>query len=264
MTVDLMRLSAVEQAARVRSGEVSARELVEASLAAVERHNPRLNAFVTLCAERALDEADAVRSRRSAAALRRAGRDQGPALGDRGDADHGGKPRVRRLGRRPRQRPRAPTAGGGRDRRRQDELSRARVAPGDREPAVRCDLQPMEPESVRRRVVGRERGRRRRRPGRPRRRQRPRRLDPHSRVLLRRRRPQAQPRPGLDRPRLRRSRGRHAVRRRAHPHRPRCGSRTRRDRRRRAGRPTPCARALATPSWTRRSPSRGGRRCGWR
>ena len=55
-----MRLSAVEQAARVRSGEVSARELVEASLAAVERHNPRLNAFVTLCAERALDEADAV------------------------------------------------------------------------------------------------------------------------------------------------------------------------------------------------------------
>lgn len=34
-----MRLSAVEQAAQVRSDEVSARELVEASLAAVERHN---------------------------------------------------------------------------------------------------------------------------------------------------------------------------------------------------------------------------------
>jgi amidase len=61
MSVDLMRLSAVEQAARVRSGEISARELIEASLVAVERDNPRLNAFVTLCAERALEEADAVR-----------------------------------------------------------------------------------------------------------------------------------------------------------------------------------------------------------
>jgi amidase len=59
---DLLQLSAVEQAALVRSGEVSARELVEASLSAVERLNPRLNAFVTLCAERALDEADAVRA----------------------------------------------------------------------------------------------------------------------------------------------------------------------------------------------------------
>ena len=61
MDVDLMRLSAVEQAARVRSGEVSAKELVEASVAAIERHNPRLNAFVTLCFEQALVEADAVR-----------------------------------------------------------------------------------------------------------------------------------------------------------------------------------------------------------
>ena len=58
---DLMGLSAVDQAARVRTGEVSARELVEASLAAIERHNPRLNAFVALGVERALLEADAVR-----------------------------------------------------------------------------------------------------------------------------------------------------------------------------------------------------------
>src|SRR5262245_38140669 len=57
-----MRLSAVDQAGLVRSGEVSARELVEASLTAIERDNPALNAFVTLCAERALAEAAAVRA----------------------------------------------------------------------------------------------------------------------------------------------------------------------------------------------------------
>src|ERR671930_2055808 len=53
--------SAVEQAALVRSGETGARELVEAALAAIERLNPVLNAFVALCPERALAEADGVR-----------------------------------------------------------------------------------------------------------------------------------------------------------------------------------------------------------
>jgi len=43
----------------VRSGELSARELAEASLAAIER-TAELNAFVALCPERALTEADAV------------------------------------------------------------------------------------------------------------------------------------------------------------------------------------------------------------
>src|SRR4249919_997371 len=57
---DVLHLSAVDQAALVRAGEVSARELVEAALAAIDRLNPRLNAFVALCAERALAEADAV------------------------------------------------------------------------------------------------------------------------------------------------------------------------------------------------------------
>ncbi|HEY1369207.1 MAG TPA: amidase [Gaiellaceae bacterium] len=57
----LLARSAVEQAALVRSGEVSARELVEASLDAIERLDPRLNAFVRVCPERALAEADAVR-----------------------------------------------------------------------------------------------------------------------------------------------------------------------------------------------------------
>ena len=59
--IDVKRLGAVEQAALVRSGEVSARELVEASLATIDRRNPDLTAFVALCPERALSEADAVR-----------------------------------------------------------------------------------------------------------------------------------------------------------------------------------------------------------
>jgi amidase len=58
---DLTSLTAVEQAALVRDGEVSARELVEASLEAIERLDPGVNAFVTLCPERALAEGGAVR-----------------------------------------------------------------------------------------------------------------------------------------------------------------------------------------------------------
>jgi amidase len=54
-------MSASDQAAAVRAGDVSARELVEASLAEIERHDGEIGAFVTLCAERALTEADAVR-----------------------------------------------------------------------------------------------------------------------------------------------------------------------------------------------------------
>src|SRR2546421_12777643 len=59
---DLLHLSAVDQAGLVRSGEVSARGLVEASLHAVERMNPLVNGFVTLCGGRALAEADRVRA----------------------------------------------------------------------------------------------------------------------------------------------------------------------------------------------------------
>jgi amidase len=50
------RASALAQAASVRAGQVSAVELVEASLAEIERRG-ELNAFVTLCGERALAEA---------------------------------------------------------------------------------------------------------------------------------------------------------------------------------------------------------------
>src|SRR3954447_24914029 len=60
MDDELMFLPALEQARLVREGEVTARELVEASLAAIEALNGELNAFVLLTAEHALAAADEV------------------------------------------------------------------------------------------------------------------------------------------------------------------------------------------------------------
>jgi amidase len=57
---DLMFRSAGELATMVRNREVSARELVEISLARIEELNPVLNAFVDVDAERALQTADAI------------------------------------------------------------------------------------------------------------------------------------------------------------------------------------------------------------
>jgi amidase len=57
---DLMFRPAIELAAMVRSGDVSSRELVEASLQRIEELNPALNAFVDIDADRALAAADAV------------------------------------------------------------------------------------------------------------------------------------------------------------------------------------------------------------
>jgi Asp-tRNA(Asn)/Glu-tRNA(Gln) amidotransferase A subunit family amidase len=56
---NLTLLPAVRQAALVRKKKVSPVELVEAHLGQIERLNPRLNAFVTVDAERALDQARA-------------------------------------------------------------------------------------------------------------------------------------------------------------------------------------------------------------
>ncbi len=61
MIEEVLWKPALEQAELVRSGEASARELVEASFEAIERLNGELNAFVTLVEERALAEADRVR-----------------------------------------------------------------------------------------------------------------------------------------------------------------------------------------------------------
>jgi amidase len=57
---DLMFRPARELASMVRSGEVSARELVESSLARIEELNPSLNAFVDVDAERALAGAEEI------------------------------------------------------------------------------------------------------------------------------------------------------------------------------------------------------------
>ncbi|HMD51565.1 MAG TPA: amidase [Solirubrobacteraceae bacterium] len=57
---DLMFRPAGELAAMVRSGDVSARELVELALERIEELNPSLNAFVEIDAERALAEADGI------------------------------------------------------------------------------------------------------------------------------------------------------------------------------------------------------------
>jgi amidase len=60
MADDYLTRPATEQAAAIRTGEVSSRELVEASLRAIVALNDELNAFVTTAAERALEEADAI------------------------------------------------------------------------------------------------------------------------------------------------------------------------------------------------------------
>ncbi len=62
MSDDLMFQSVTALAASVREGDVSAREVVETSLEAIDRLNGELNAVVTRCDERALDEADAVQA----------------------------------------------------------------------------------------------------------------------------------------------------------------------------------------------------------
>ena len=64
---DLTRLHAHEQAALLRAGEVSSRDLTEAQLAAAERDNRGLNAWLTIDRERALGEADAADARIAAA-----------------------------------------------------------------------------------------------------------------------------------------------------------------------------------------------------
>src|SRR5262245_40559629 len=54
---ELCALSAVELAALIRERRASAREVMAAHLARIERVNPRVNAIVTLVAERALADA---------------------------------------------------------------------------------------------------------------------------------------------------------------------------------------------------------------
>src|SRR5688572_29949107 len=57
---DIVFMPATELAARIRRKDVSAREVMQAHLAQIERVNPRVNAIVTLVADRAM--ADAARA----------------------------------------------------------------------------------------------------------------------------------------------------------------------------------------------------------
>src|SRR5688572_32339688 len=57
---ELCYMSAVELADRIRRKQVSAREVMTAHLAQIERINPKVNAIVTLVADRAM--ADAARA----------------------------------------------------------------------------------------------------------------------------------------------------------------------------------------------------------
>ena len=135
------------QAALVASGDVSARELVEQSLATHRRQPARSStpsAASATSAARA--EADAADRRRAAgdaaAAARRPGRDQGR---------HGPRRRVddvrlrrRRSRRARRRRGRAPAARRRRGDRRQDEHARVRPVAVHRGPGVRRDAQPVD------------------------------------------------------------------------------------------------------------------------
>jgi amidase len=59
VTTDLCFMRATELAARIRARQLSVTEVVQGHLAQIERVNPKVNAIVTLTAERALDEARA-------------------------------------------------------------------------------------------------------------------------------------------------------------------------------------------------------------
>jgi len=75
MTAPLMDLDAARLAARVRAGEVSPVDSVQASLDRIAALNPALNAFVHVCADRALEEARVQESKIAG------GEDAGPLAG---------------------------------------------------------------------------------------------------------------------------------------------------------------------------------------
>ena len=252
MRLDPLSRSAAEQAALVREGRLSARELVDAALAAIERDDPGLNAFVLTCPERARAEADAIgpgdprplagvpvaikdlivlteglRDRQRAAARSATGRRTStPAPVARLRAAGAivvGKTNTPEWGMRPVTEPERY----GPARNPWDPELITGGSSGGSAAAVAAGM-----------VAAGARQRRRR-------------LDPDPGVLLRRRRAQADPLPRPARPRAGRVRGLRR-RRRAHPHRARHRARARRAR---GGGPVDAARAAAPAPLVRR---RGG------
>ena len=65
MNAELCTLTAIDLRDRIRKGELSAREVMAAHLAQIERVNPALNAIVTLVAEPAMNEARAADERQA-------------------------------------------------------------------------------------------------------------------------------------------------------------------------------------------------------
>src|SRR4051794_11690721 len=65
MSNELWRDSAHGMAARIRAGEVSSRDVVDAHLARIEAVNPHLNAVVRVLAEQARSAADAADAARA-------------------------------------------------------------------------------------------------------------------------------------------------------------------------------------------------------
>src|SRR5437762_7629284 len=59
MASDICTLGAIEMARLIRSKQLSARDVLSAHVDQIERVNPRVNAIVTLLADRAMDRASA-------------------------------------------------------------------------------------------------------------------------------------------------------------------------------------------------------------
>jgi amidase len=65
MTDDIVAAGPIAQAAAMRAGDMSSRELTEATLQALERENPKLNAIVEVLADEALAQAEDADRRRA-------------------------------------------------------------------------------------------------------------------------------------------------------------------------------------------------------
>ena len=201
---ELCDLSAIELVARMRRKEVSAREVMTAHLARIERVNPKVNAVVTLVAERAM--ADAARADERLARGEASRRPARPAGGAQGSGRYGRHPHDARLAVLPRQR-----AGPGRadrdahprgrgDHLRQDEHAGVRRRLADVQQRLRGDAESLRRHQDLRRKLRRRGGGAGVRHGPHRGRQRHGRLAAQSRGVLQRRRASAVARPRARQP----------------------------------------------------------------